>query len=240
MNGEKRLSAPMPKLCVALDVDLDAARRLLGELSDLPLVFKVGPGALLEGGLSLPHMIKELGRELFLDLKLHDIPNTVSLAVQRAEELGADYLTLHTIGGYEMLRAAVSVRRRTKLIGVTLLTSHGGNLLRLLKMNFQDPAEVVVHLARLAQSTGLDGVVCSAAEVRRVKEETSLITVVPGVRISERRDDQVRVSTPQFAVREGADVIVMGRDVYRSDNPRRTVERLLEVLGEEGASEGAF
>lgn len=240
MNGGKRLTASTPRLCVALDVDLGSARRLLRELSDLPLIFKVGPGALVEGGLSLPSMIKKAGRELFLDLKLHDIPNTVSVAVQRAEELGADYLTLHTVGGEEMLSAAVSVRKRTKLLGVTLLTSHGESLLRLLRMNFRDPVEVVVHLARLARRTGLDGVVCSAGEVKRVKEETGLLAVVPGLRISGRQDDQVRVFTPDFALREGADVIVMGRDIYRSDNPRRTVEYLLEVLSGRGTSQGAL
>jgi len=144
------------------------------------------------------------------------------VAVQRAEELGADYLTLHTVGGEEMLSAAVSVRKRTKLLGVTLLTSHGESLLRLLRMNFRDPVEVVVHLAR------------------RVKEETGLLAVVPGLRISGRQDDQVRVFTPDFALREGADVIVMGRDIYRSDNPRRTVEYLLEVLSGRGTSQGAL
>jgi len=220
----------MPKLCVALDVDVKSAQELLKRLEGLPLIFKVGPALILEGGRSVPETIKKAGYELFLDLKLHDIPNTVAAAVQKAENLGADYLTLHTLGGEEMLLAAVSQKRRLKLLGVTLLTSHGEEILHLLRMGFRSVDDLVVHLARLARRAGLDGVVCSAGEVRRVKEEADLLTVVPGIRISEDQGDQVRVSTPQFASAEGADIIVMGRDIYRNPEPRKVVETLLGVL----------
>ncbi len=222
----------MPKLCIALDVDLRSAEELVEQLSGLPLIFKVGPGLLLEGGSAFLKRVRNSSSELFLDLKLHDIPNTVRIAVQRAEDLGTDYLTLHTLGGEEMLSAAVSAGSRVKLLGVTLLTSHGEEILRTLRMGFANTEELVLHLASLARRTGLDGVVCSAREVRRIKERMDLIAVVPGIRLSSSsRDDQVRVSTPEFAVSQGADVIVVGRDVYRSENPRGVVEALLEAVG---------
>ncbi|EDP75131.1 orotidine-5'-phosphate decarboxylase [Hydrogenivirga sp. 128-5-R1-1] len=221
----------MPKLCVALDVDREEAYRLIETLSGYPLVFKVGPKLFLQSGSEVVEKVKSTGCELFLDMKFHDIPNTVRLAVEEASRLGVDYLTLHTLGGAEMLREAVSSKGKVKLIGVTLLTSHDESYLKFLHTRFVSVEELVLYLARTGKEAGLEGVVCSAGEVRRIKEETGLFTVVPGIRLSGNAEDQRRVFTPEEAVREGADMIVMGRDIYRSDDPVGVVEKVLESIG---------
>jgi len=110
----------MSKLCVALDIDKRKALDLIGKLSKYPLVFKVGSRLFLDGGKEVIEEIKRKDREVFLDLKLHDIPNTVKIAVQKAEELGVDYLTLHTLGGEKMMEWAVSGKENLKLLGLFL------------------------------------------------------------------------------------------------------------------------
>ncbi len=222
----------MPKLCVALDLDPEEALNLVRKLSVYPVVFKVGPVLFLKGGPDLIRRIRETGKEVFLDLKVHDIPNTVREVVSRAEELGADYLTLHTLAGKEALREAVEVSERVKLVGVTLLTSHDEGYLRFLRAGFESVEEMVLHLAHLAKETGLYGVVCSPLELKTVKEKTGLFTVVPGIRIFGSAEDHRRFSTPQEAVRRGADMIVMGRDIYKSGDPERVVSHVLESIGD--------
>ncbi|RLJ71234.1 orotidine-5'-phosphate decarboxylase [Hydrogenivirga caldilitoris] len=222
----------MPKLCVALDLDREEAYRLIESLSGYPLVFKIGPKLFLEAGREVIEVVKGYGREVFLDMKFHDIPNTVKLAVEEAEKLGVDYLTLHTLGGREMLESAVSARRKTNLLGVTILTSQGEEYLDFIKTRFPSVKELALYLADIAKDVGLDGVVCSAQEVYEIKRRTGLLTVVPGIRVSGDYGDQKRVFTPNKAVSEGADIIVMGRDIYRSADPGKVVERVLESLGE--------
>ncbi|NPA41432.1 MAG: orotidine-5'-phosphate decarboxylase [Aquificae bacterium] len=222
----------MAKLCVALDLPKEEALNLLKTLKGYPLIMKVGPPLFLEGGREITEAVKENNFELFLDLKLHDIPNTVTLAVEKAHDLGADYLTLHTLGGMEMLQSAVSRKGNVKLLGVTLLTSHDQNYLGFLKTAFGGVEDMVLYLAQTAKEAGLDGVVCSAGEVEKIKKRTGLITVVPGIRLHAPPQDQKRVFTPKEAVERGADIIVMGREIYRSENPKKTVEEILNhVLG---------
>ncbi len=221
----------MAQLCVALDTDLQTAKHLIETLSDFPIIFKIGPKLFLEAGSEIIKTVKVERREVFLDLKLHDIPNTVKIAVEKAEDMGVDYLTLHTMGGPRMLEWAVSVRRNVKLIGVTVLTSHGEEYLEFLKMGFRNVKELALYLAETTRETGLDGIVCSAGEVGEIKNRTGLLTIVPGVRLSARAEDQIRVFTPQEAVSEGADIVVMGRDIYRSEDPRETVQKVMESIG---------
>ncbi len=221
----------MPEVCVALDVNLNKAWRLFEELYDLGIIFKIGPRLFLEGGGTFIEKVKSKGGKVFLDLKLHDIPNTVKIAVQQAEDMGVDYLTLHTLGGIKMMEWAASARESLRLIGVTLLTSHDEGYLSFLRTDFRSLEEFVLYLARKAQEAGLDGVVSSAGEVRRIKESTGLLTVVPGIRLERGKDDQVRVYTPREAVSEGADIVVVGREVYLSENPRLVVSSILEELG---------
>jgi orotidine-5'-phosphate decarboxylase len=221
----------MPKVCVALDLNLREALSLVEVLSVEEVVFKVGPSLLLEGGPEVIRSIKGAGREVFLDLKVHDIPSTVVRTVLRAEELGADYLTVHTLAGREALREASRSAGRLKLIGVTVLTSHGEDYPGFLRADFGSLGDMVVYLASVAKEEGLYGVVCSAREVKAVKERTGLFTVVPGIRISKPSGDQRRVCTPGEAFRLGADMIVMGREIYGSEDPLGTLRHVLESLG---------
>ncbi len=220
----------MPKLCVALDLGPEEALKLVDSLLDLPVVFKVGPSLLLSCGPSVIKHIKDRGKEVFLDLKLHDIPTAVARAVSVAESLGADYLTVHTLSGPEVLETASKTALKVKLLGVTLLTSHGEDYLEAVKLGFRSVEEAVLHLSLLAKEKGLYGVVCSGEEVRKVKEKTGLFTVVPGVRLKSSPEDQRRVKTPEEAVRNGADMIVMGREIYKDPNPKRVVEDVLSRI----------
>ncbi|MDQ7082562.1 MAG: orotidine-5'-phosphate decarboxylase [Aquificota bacterium] len=222
----------MALLCVALDVDRDRAQKLIELLHPYPVVFKVGPKLFLEAGSSIIRLVKESGRELFLDLKLHDIPNTVKLAVHaRLKASVLTYLTLHTLGGRRMLEWACLSSNKLKLLGVTLLTSHGEEYLSFLRSSFPTLRDMVLYLSDVAKESGLHGVVCSGKEVAQVKERTGLFTVVPGIRISQSRGDQVRILTPEEAVRRGADMIVMGRDIYGNRDPSGVVEKVLERIG---------
>jgi len=220
----------MAKLCVALDVRLERARRLVEELADLGVVFKVGQALTLEGGPTFFKEIKSAGCELFLDLKLHDIPTVVRIAVERAEDMGADYITLHVLGGAEMVGEAKKGADSIKLLGVTLLTSHDRDYLKYLRSEFGEPGEFSLYLAKRARELGLYGVVCSGREVKPIKEGTGLFTVVPGIRFSQEREDQKRVSSFQEVLREGADMLVVGREVYRNTKPRNVVLSMLERL----------
>jgi orotidine-5'-phosphate decarboxylase len=225
----------MSRLCVALDVEKERALELVRLLSDLDVVFKVGPKLFLQGGKDLIGELRLYG-DIFLDLKLHDIPNTVRLAVEEVSTMGVRYLTLHTLGGERMLREAVSVKGGVKLIGVTVLTSHGEDYLQFLKSGFKSIRDFSLYLSEVAEECGLDGVVCSGAEVEEIKRRTGLYAVVPGVRLSKNKDDQVRVFSPEEVAVKGADLIVMGRDIYMSEDPRRTASEVLERISAQKGS----
>ncbi len=223
----------MPKLCVALDTDKDTALRILDRLSDYPLVFKVGHRLFIPEGRSIVERIKAKGFELFLDLKFHDIPNTVALAVKAAEELGVDYLTLHSLGGKEMLERASSEAKAVKLLGVSILTSHDEGYLGFLRTRFRSIRDMVLYLARVSLDAGLQGVVCSGEEVGELKESLGrdFEVVVPGIRLrKENSQDQKRVLTPKEALRRGADMLVMGREILGSPRPEAVVEEVLRDI----------
>ena len=220
----------MAKLCIALDLDLKRAEELAHALRGYPLIMKVSPSLLLEGGRAIIERLKTLGFDVFLDLKLHDIPNTVRRAVRSAEEAGADYLTVHTLGGKEMLVSAREGSDKVRLIGVTILTSHSEDYLRFLRTEFGSIGEMAISLAKLAKEAGLEGIVCSAREAGELKEKTGLLTVVPGIRVSKDREDQRRVATPELAVREGADILVVGREIINSEDPVKKAEEILRRI----------
>ena len=184
------------------------------------------------------HKVHERGFEVFLDLKFHDIPNTVAGACRSAARLGVWMMNVHASGGEAMLRAAREavdgLARPPLLIGVTVLTSltqadlervgYAGSLI-----------ENVERLARLARACGLDGVVCSAQEARLIRNATGddFILVTPGIRLpSSARDDQARTVTPVEAVALGADYLVIGRSITQSADPAATLQEIRESLGE--------
>ena len=178
-----------------------------------------------------------MASRIFLDLKFHDIPNTVAGAVTAAADLpGVSMLTLHTLGGAEMMRAArraLAVRKNApKLLGVTILTSHDAASLRRVGIS-GTPGQRALKLAKLAQESGMDGVVASAQEARTIRRACGkdFLIVVPGIRPAlVAHQDQARVATPAEAIRSGADYLVIGRSITAAQNPRAaTIQILAEI-----------
>jgi len=222
------------RLIVALDVPTaSAAQRVVQQLGESVSTYKVGLQLFTAEG---PAVVRELvaaGRTVFLDLKIHDIPNTVAHAVKSAVDSGAKMLTVHASGGAAVLRAAVeAANHRLSILAVTVLTS----------LNDEDMQEIgfagttvdeALRMAALARSTGCDAVVTSAREVgavRRMLGEGFGI-VVPGIRpIGASQDDQSRVATPAQAIQAGATQIVVGRPITRAADPIRAVNAILEEM----------
>jgi orotidine-5'-phosphate decarboxylase len=223
----------MKSLIVALD--LPSAREalaLVDRLGEPAGYFKVGAQLFTREGPDLVAELKDRGRQVFLDLKYHDIPNTVARAVEAAAELGVDMLTLHAAGGTAMMQAARDAAGEDGpvLVGVTLLTSFTAtDVVEVWGKELRSLRDEVARLAALAAGAGLDGVVASALEVEALKRKhgPDFVVVTPGIR--PRGDDvgdQVRIATPAEAVRAGADYLVVGRPVYAAADPVAAFERL--------------
>ncbi|AMP89926.1 orotidine-5'-phosphate decarboxylase [Legionella pneumophila] len=227
-----------PKLIVALDFDNhDNALQLVDKLDPSHCALKVGSELFTLLG---PQFVKELVRrefKVFLDLKFHDIPNTVAKACHSAAELGVWMINVHAIGGLKMLQAAKESLKtygqdKPLLIAVTVLTSFEEAELASVGISNSLP-EQATHLAMLAREAGLDGVVSSAHEVKIIKQKCgeNFITVTPGIRLPNNlKDDQSRVMTPQQAIREGSDFLVIGRPITQASNPYEVVSAILRDL----------
>jgi orotidine-5'-phosphate decarboxylase len=223
----------MAEVILALDLPTGPdAMRLLDRLPELRWV-KVGSILMTREGAPLVRALIARGHRVFLDLKWHDIPNTVAGAVMAAKELGVSMATVHALGGRTMMRAAAAAAgREVALVGVTVLTSHDAasydQATGRREVSLVDEA---VRQAEEATSAGLAGVVCSPAEVaavRRVLSEDALL-VVPGIRReADATDDQVRVATAREAVRAGATHLVVGRPVLHAADPADALKHLLE------------
>ena len=229
-------------LIVALDAeDYGAAERLVMELAETVKFFKVGSELYTACGPRVIEMIHKNDGEVFLDLKFHDIPNTVAGAVQAAASLGVFMCNVHAHGGRRMMEAAAkardSAKSRLKVIGVTVLTSMRDDDLREVGVA-EKLSDQVLHLASLAREAGLDGVVCSGEEsavVRKLAPKPFLL-VVPGVRPKwAGSDDQKRVTTPKEAFENGADFIVVGRPITAADEPAAAAEKILNEIQKGGA-----
>ena len=216
-----------PRVLIALDYDQPAAALALAERLDSKACrLKVGKELFTRGGPQLVQGLQQRGFELFLDLKFHDIPNTVAQAVRAAADLGVWMVNVHASGGSRMLNAAREALisygpRRPKLIAVTVLTSMSDADLAELGLACGATAQVE-RLARLTRDCGLDGVVCSAREAAQMKHDlgADFITVTPGIRPSGfAADDQQRTMTPAAAVAAGADYLVIGRPITRAAEP---------------------
>lgn len=218
-----------PRVLVALDYPsaepaLEFARRVRPDLCRL----KVGKELFVTAGPAFVEQLIAMGYDVFLDLKFHDIPNTVAQACKAAAKLGVWMVNVHASGGHRMMETAAEAlakeAHRPLLIGVTVLTSLGTD--ELAEMGLPEPAVQVERLARLAQSSGLDGVVCSAQESSLLKaacgKEFKLIT--PGIRPADASlDDQTRVMTPAAAMAAGSDYLVIGRPITQSADPVATL-----------------
>lgn len=234
------------RLIVALDVnDMNKVCEIVEALGERVVFYKVGMELYYSVGVTVINYLKRMGKEIFLDLKLHDIPNTVAQGAGILTRLGASMLTLHTGGGPAMMRAAAMAVAekaaelgvpRPKLIGVTVLTSI--NESEWTALGHKTPvADHVVHLAKLAQRAGLDGVVASpreAALIRRACGDNFLV-VTPGIRpVGVTQDDQSRIATPSAALAAGATHLVIGRPITAAPNIAEAACQVIREMAESG------
>ena len=221
-------------IIVALDVPtkkeaLELVEKLDGQIS----FFKIGLQLYTAEGPEIVRAVSSTGSKVFLDLKLHDIPNSVARAVESVSRLGAQMLTVHLSGGSEMVRAATTARANNMLLlGVTVLTSSTEETLREIGIA-SGVADQVLRLAKLGVDAGIDGVVASPHEIKPLRREfgDKIKIVVPGIRPSwSEPGDQRRTMTPCEALEAGADYLVIGRPIIADAKPREATERILEDI----------
>jgi orotidine-5'-phosphate decarboxylase len=223
------------RLIVALDVPkADAARALVARLSGHVGMFKVGSQLFTAAGPDLVHEITAGGQKVFLDLKFHDIPNTVAGAVSSASRLGVSLISVHGLGGRAMMEAAVGAlpAMGTRLLAITILTSHDEQSLAQIGLGGTLP-ESVRRLAELAKDTGLDGVVASPHEVGLIRAAcgSDFLIVTPGVRpAGSAAADQARAATPGAALAAGADFLVVGRPITEAPSPVAAADAIVSEM----------
>ncbi|MFA5146483.1 MAG: orotidine-5'-phosphate decarboxylase [Candidatus Omnitrophota bacterium] len=230
------------RLIVALDVDSEKkALALVDKLRNDVRVFKVGLELFSSCGPGILEAIKERERDIFLDLKFHDIPNTVARAAASVTRLGVFILNVHALGGYDMMKEACGAVKleaqrlgieRPRVLAVTILTSMDENGLK--KVGIHDTIQKeVVRLALIAKDAGADGVVASPSEAKLIRENAGegFIIVTPGVRPAwAAKNDQKRIATPAEAVRNGANFIVVGRPITEAADPVRAAKEIIEEM----------
>lgn len=242
------------RLVLALDVsNFKKAEELVDKLTDYVGVFKIGNQLFTAEGTKVIKMVQEKGGKVFLDLKFHDIPNTVARAAEVVSKLGVYIFDIHTSGGYEMMKAAVEASKKLSfalgiskplILGVTLLTSINQEILEKEIGIKKSLEEQVVHLAKLAEAAGLDGVVASSWEIKALRAACGegFVILTPGIRpvclcVTRRQagksdDDQKRIMTPQEAIKLGADFIVIGRPIINATNPVKASQEILKEMEE--------
>lgn len=233
---------PENRLIVALDVDSEEkAIKIVEVLKSEIKFFKIGFELFSSCGPGIVKAVKKKGCEVFLDLKFHDIPNTVSKAVASITKLGVSMFNVHSLGGYEMMKAAAETVKNQaarsniaapKILAVTVLTSMDENGLNKIGINDNIKTEVL-RLAGLAKEAGLDGVVASPAEAKFIRKTLGpgFLIVTPGVRPSwASSNDQKRIATPKEAIANGADYIVVGRPITGSDDPINAAREILKEI----------
>jgi len=243
VRQQKEEFSPKDRIIVALDVDsADAARELVDALAGSVGAFKIGLQLFTTAGPDFVREVTGAGHRVFLDLKFHDIPNTVANAAVEATRLGVWMFNVHALGGGKMMRRMVDAVNeacmrerlaRPKIIAVTILTSSDANELREVGIE-REVSDEVLNLARLTAKCGLDGVVASALEARPLKQAVGsdhFLVVTPGIRkTSETNDDQKRVMTPAEAVSNGSDFLVIGRPITNAPNKRATIESIVNEI----------
>ncbi|RPK06747.1 Orotidine 5'-phosphate decarboxylase [Bacillus subtilis] len=221
---------------IALDfASAEETLAFLAPFQKEPLFVKVGMELFYQEGPSIVKQLKERNCELFLDLKLHDIPTTVNKAMKRLAGLGVDLVNVHAAGGKNMMQAALegleegtpAGKKRPSLIAVTQLTSTSEQMMKDELLIQRPLIDTVVHYSKLAEESGLDGVVCSVHEAKAIYEAVSpsFLTVTPGIRMSEdASNDQIRVATPAIAREKGSSAIVVGRSITKAADPVKAYE----------------
>ncbi|MGZ3494601.1 MAG: orotidine-5'-phosphate decarboxylase [Thermodesulfobacteriota bacterium] len=236
------MAHPKNKIIFALDVDHFAdAQRWVNLLKDQIGLFKVGKQLFTHAGPKVVDMIRQKGQKVFLDLKYHDIPNTVARAGEEATKLNVAMFNLHALGGIEMMKKTVEASRamaktlgvpKPTILAVTILTSMDESALR--EVGIQNSVlEEVERLASLAAKAGVDGVVASPQEIRIIRERCGekFLIVTPGIRApSDKKDDQKRTLTPKEAVSAGANYLVIGRPIKEAKDPLEAVQKIIEDI----------
>lgn len=233
------------RLVLALDVEgLEEAKDLVDKTSKYIGTYKVGLQLFCGCGLEIINYIKEKNADFFLDVKLHDIPNTVEKASFNIIKNGASFFNVHATGGIEMMKAARKGSdeackkynaKRPLILAVTLLTSISDEILSNELSNKKTSLDFVISLAKNAKKAGMDGVVASAKELKTIKEElgNDFIVLTPGIRPKwSNKDDQKRIVTPYDAFKDGADFIVLGRAVTKADDKIEALEKIYEEIKE--------
>jgi orotidine-5'-phosphate decarboxylase len=227
---------PRQRLAIALDYpDAESALKLVDSLGDTCQWFKVGMELYYAAGKPFVQLLRNRGFDVFLDLKLHDIPNTVAGAVRSATQAGAGLLTIHASGGAAMMSAAAEAAQAPgspRLLAVTVLTSMDANELAGIGIT-DSPAHQVLRLAKLAKQSGINGMVCSPEEVAAVRAATGpeTLLVIPGIRpTGSAIGDQKRIATPEQAIADGASMLVVGRPITRAADPAAATRGILHEI----------
>ncbi len=218
-------------IIVAIDeTNFEIASDIINKLDSQKCMVKIGSVAFNSIGHKIINHAAEKGFEIFLDLKFHDIPNTVKKSILGIISLPIKMLTIHISGGKEMMVAAMDAVSGTniKIFGVTALTSLNDDDIKTI---FQRTSlEQVDKMLNLAELTGIDGVVCSPHEIELVKKRDSLLSITPGIRLQASNDDQNRVMTPKEAINLGADYLVIGRPITTSSNIQKSLDDIYESI----------
>lgn len=233
------------KIVLALDVEtIEEAKKLVDELSFYTGTFKVGLQLFMRYGLEIIKYILSKNSNFFLDVKLHDIPNTVKKASENIVLNGANFFNVHASGGIEMMKAAregadYAAQKLNKkppvILGVTILTSISQDIIKNEFEIDKDVSDFAIRLAYLARKAGLDGVVASPVEVERIKKELGqdFKVLCPGIRpVWSLKDDQKRTATPSNTLKRGADYIVLGRAVTKAKNKIEAMKKIYEEIRE--------
>ncbi len=231
----------MSRTIIALD--FSNKEEVMNFLKDFkePVYVKIGMELTYACGLDMVREVKEMGHRIFLDLKLHDIPNTVKGGMKNLAKLGVDIVNCHCAGGIEMMKAAKQGilegtpegQEPAKLIGVTILTSTSKEMMNEELGIEGEVIDTVIRYAKNAKAAGLDGVVCSVHEAKAIHEAcgADFLTVTPGIRLAGNSvDDQKRVATPSFAKEQGCDMIVVGRSITKAADPYATYCQIEEEM----------
>ncbi len=233
-HNERNKKLPVKdKLIIALDVETPAkALDLVRQLHSVAGMFKVGSQLFTSAGPQIVRDIIALGSKVFLDLKFHDIPHQVAGAARAAAELGVSLFTVHASGGSEMMQRAVEAAGEAKVLAVTVLTSIDASVLSQIGVT-SSPHDSVLRLVKLAEASGVDGVVASPQEIETIRQAVpnqKFLIVTPGIRpSSSQSEDQKRVATPAAAIAAGASYLVVGRPITGASNP---LTAATEIIGD--------
>ena len=223
------------KIFCALDFsELDQTIRFTKKIKNHIGGIKIGLEFFCKNGPAGVERLKEFELPIFLDLKLHDIPNTVAKAFENLVNLSPDYLTVHLSGGRKMIKDLVKYKKKTKLIGVSMLTSLDQKDLKESGI-MCDEIAYVEKLVKIGVSSGIDGVVSSPKEVKLLRKKFhKLILVTPGIRLpDDNKNDQKRIETPATAIKNGSSMLIIGRTITQSTNPILSIERIIQNIENE-------